>query len=592
MKIESIQMIDKNKKYTKKCTKKQTDPELFSKITAKKRAIKDICPTTETKKQKKNSEINLVEDQQDFNTFPCDKDESNKMNDVTESVQIVNENTDMTESFQLATFLDNIKETLKDYEFSSLNTFNEWFKSKIVPFLNKSICFIIKNACYLYVLEKNNPAIQFSRQQIQNRFKNTNFIIKYIDEEKKSKTKIIDTFDYWEKSRNRKKYLKMDFEPSNVNPEIYNLFRGFKWKKFKSMEDVDFTKIQPILNHITKVLASDNSYHEKFITEYFADIIQNPGIKNPVNLFFHGKKKRYEKSIITQTLMGALFKNYHIVCQNLENYFNRYNEMFCNKLITVFNEISFEKYYKNNNLKKQMIMNNKIIFNSIEINNYSRNIFEVNYWKRLNIEVNDKRFASFKVSDFYINNTKHFQDIENITKDEDCLTHLFNYFLYYPLTIDFNNLEIIPQIIPKYLLSIKNQSLKFSPIESWLLERTKLVEIKNITSDKKMKLCYEFIEKSNESDLIIQRIFWKLGEICEIPISFLFQDFNFWIEKNKNDKTLFLKDYPKSCNSFSAKLNKILDIKTKNTSRKGQTLQLKFLPTPEDTRNKILKNLI
>lgn len=106
----------------------------------------------------------------------------------------------------------------------------------------------------------------------------------------------------WRRSPDRAKYSRVVFEPSNrgmlrgesktdahaEDEKVYNLFRGWGWRKFDSMEQVDLSKIQPVIDHIWLVWASGDDRSYNFILQYVAHIFQRPEQKNPTVLHFHG----------------------------------------------------------------------------------------------------------------------------------------------------------------------------------------------------------------------------------------------------------------------------------------------------------------
>lgn len=191
----------------------------------------------------------------------------------------------------------------------------------------------------------------------------------------------------------------------------------------------------------------ENSY--QFIIQYIAHIFQHPAEKNPIVLQFYGNQGD-GKSIISQTILGALLKRYHGVTNDIEEYLGRFNWRLCNKLLIVLDEIAYAQGWKWSNRLKAKFANErqkaeKKYMDAVDLMDYSRHILESNHKQSVKVEVGDRRYAVFEVSSCKNGDMAHFNRLRAISKDENALTHLFNFFQHIPITINFNDRSQIPQ---------------------------------------------------------------------------------------------------------------------------------------------------
>lgn len=484
----------------------------------KKRSIQNPFIINEIKKQKKNR--NMIETTE---ISSCSSIQSSDLptelnTEEQEENQVIQQNKIEFKKFNAKEFLEQVKNILEEEESLNMEKFNELFDNQIVPILNQYFAFVEEGTFFLYISDPLLSPQIIKKDQLDLFLRDSKIMVTI-----KGKMKKIKTSKQWRSSTNKKKYEKMVFDPSNTNPNNYNLFRGWKWKKFNSMEEVDFDKIFPVINHIKKVWANDDDYCNKFITEYLADIFQNPSEKNPIVLQLYGDQGT-GKSLISQTLMGALLGIYHGVCNNLKDFFGKsssYLKIF-QKLLIVWDECGDYQY------KNPLKISNKIekrVSRLIDINIYSRQIIEINTENFMKIEKSSIYCPLFQVSNIYRNNEQHFKEIVKITKDEDCLTHLFNYFLFTPRTINFKSSNSIPKTQYRNDLQIENQI----PEIRWILDRTELVEEKEKNPEcfKDDVECCKFQVGFNDHDMgnsyTELGYIWKISEECWVPSQILYK---------------------------------------------------------------------
>jgi len=454
-------------------------------------------------------------------------DESNN-NDKSSNNESNNEK--KFKPFKAKEFLKKVKNILNEKKSLNPKEFDKIFNNQIVPILNIHFAFVENEVFFTYtsdpleipqIIKENDLHLLLASSKIEVKINN--------------KKKTIKTSKAWIESPNKTVYKKTVFDPSNKNPNYFNLFRGWKWKKFNSIEDVNFDKIFPIIDHIEKVWANNNKESIQFIIQYLADIFQNPSRKNPTVLVIYGEQGT-GKSIISQIVMGTLLGNYHGVCNNLDEFCGKFNSRLCKKLLIVLEEVSRASGYEFSNLLKSLITNpkkrmEKKGFDAIDINDYSRHIIETNNEFAIKVEKSDRRFACFEVINNYENKNERFQEIIKIIEDEECMTHLFNYFLFTPININFNDPNFIPKTEYKKKLQMENQI----PEVRWILDRTELVEEKNkdpmlFQEDTE---CYKFqcgFGSYNDMGNMSTELgyVWKFSEELWIPSEYLYKVSNFF----------------------------------------------------------------
>ena len=97
----------------------------------------------------------------------------------------------------------------------------------------------------------------------------------------------------WIKDPERLSYEGIVFRPSGICNQMSqyykNLFTGFKADKIELIEPVDYSNIQPILDHLKMVYCAGEEEHYQYVLKWFAKIIQDPEHKPQVGLVFYCK---------------------------------------------------------------------------------------------------------------------------------------------------------------------------------------------------------------------------------------------------------------------------------------------------------------
>lgn len=290
-------------------------------------------------------------------------------------------------------------------------------------------------------------------------------------------------------------YSSIVFKPNNHNC-IYGEFN--KWQGFKAneVEKVEMSRIQPILQHIREVLASDNEGYYNYILSWLSAIIREPYKKTGVALVLQSTTQGVGKTIITDFLRDYIFgTSISKECANgIDSLTGRFNSELEGKLLVVSTEMSStaDAFRKNFDIMKNLITDSRITIepkgvDKYEVDNPSNYIFCTNHSHTIHVERSDRRYAMFECTPKYVGNRAYFNNLLKFTKDQDTANHFFTYLLK-EFKIQ-NDIRDIPYT--KLKESMIDQSLP-SPLK--FLKDIRESETKNI----KDWICIDLLRPNND----------------------------------------------------------------------------------------------
>ena len=214
-------------------------------------------------------------------------------------------------------------------------------------------------------------------------------------------------FKDWLKDPQRLTYEGIVFRPSGMCAQMAqyykNLFTGFKADKIELVEPVDYSKIQPILDHLKIVYCDGVEEHYQYVLKWFAKIIQDPEHKPQVGLVFYSKDHGTGRNTFTNYFQNEILGcDLTATCRQVERVFGKFNGILAKCMFLVIEEASgdIKKYmedFKNLITEPTFTIEKKNI-DAGTYKNYVNPILLTNNKDILDIDDKDRRFAIFESS--------------------------------------------------------------------------------------------------------------------------------------------------------------------------------------------------
>lgn len=103
-------------------------------------------------------------------------------------------------------------------------------------------------------------------------------------------------------------------------PKIINLWRGWK---YEPLDTNDFTILEPLLQHVRHIICNDDEHYYNIFMQFFANILQNPGVQTGIIPVIYGENECSISMIIN--IFAELIHEYKITSPDLkccEKYIN------------------------------------------------------------------------------------------------------------------------------------------------------------------------------------------------------------------------------------------------------------------------------
>jgi len=123
--------------------------------------------------------------------------------------------------------------------------------------------------------------------------------------------------DYWLVHPDRRTYRGLIFEPGVERPEHYNLWQGFSFEPDGAGDWSIFHE------HLFKNVCGENEELFRWVFGWFADIIQNPGVKSGTSLSLRGQQGT-GKTIVGK-IFGRLIKRHYTLIDQERYLFGNFN---------------------------------------------------------------------------------------------------------------------------------------------------------------------------------------------------------------------------------------------------------------------------
>jgi len=268
------------------------------------------------------------------------------------------------------------------------NKYEGWYKTNsLIENMNEECMYYTSTGDILYF--SNNNYIRNKTAIAKQYYKKFSFEIPCGD-----KSKIVNPFDLWLDSIDRKDVDKIVFNPkNNCKSNEFNIWKGFK---IKPTGTGDETKIKKWLHHIKHIWANDDDETYNYMLNWFAKILQQPWKKNNICLVLHSIEG-VGKSFILDMIGEIIGDEYYYSTSSLKHILGEFNGDAEGKILVNLNETNWGGDKKMVGSFKEFITESSIVINkkgiqSYKIDNYANTLITTNEEWIVNINDNDRRF--------------------------------------------------------------------------------------------------------------------------------------------------------------------------------------------------------
>lgn len=284
----------------------------------------------------------------------------------------------------------------------------------------------------------------------------------------------------WNEDPERKQYEGVRFSPGGLSEEeskIYkNVFNGFAGDHIELIINTDYSRIQPILDHIKLVLASNHEESYQYILKWYSRIIQDPKNKPCVGLVFYSDEEGTGKNSFSKFFCERILgRDITLSAHNMNHIFGKFNSVLSKCLLLVIEEASGDLKKFMESLKTMITESTFVIekknIDSGQCENWLNIIFNTNNKDILNINDTDRRFVIFQVYEGFKNNEAYFNKLHACMNDDQNIA-LFMKYLREEVKCDWNtsafqkNRPLTEAYKKQKQLAVKNYMKFFSMITS------------------------------------------------------------------------------------------------------------------------------
>ncbi len=269
----------------------------------------------------------------------------------------------------------------------------------------------------------------------------------------------------WMKSKNRRQYEGIVFDPGNSSPGFFNVWRGFAVGAPKGEVDPKAQRaVDLFVEHIRENVCAGDEEHTRWVLGFFAHLIQKPEEKPRAALVLRGKKG-VGKNVITECV-GRLLGDHFITCANRRYLSGNFNSHLENKLLLVLDEAYWSGDKQTEGVLKDMITGSKHIIErkgheSYIIDNLLRVVIFGNEEWVVPATGDERRFAVFEVGDRNRQDNVFFGEIMDGMRDFGGDELLFKYLKEFDLSeVDLNT-------PPETGALMTQKEHTMGPVESW-----------------------------------------------------------------------------------------------------------------------------
>ena len=226
---------------------------------------------------------------------------------------------------------------------------------------------------------------------------------------------------------------------------VLSMFHGFK---YKVIESVDTSLIQPFLDLVHEVISNNDDVINEYILNWISYIVQHPGTKTGTALVLKGLQgigKGTFTNILSELLAGYSAKN----ITDISELTGTFNSVIEGRMLIILNELKNcgDDRMSNFNALKSIITDDTIRINEKlqprrTAQNLANFIFVSNNAFPVKIETGDRRYVVSFVNGKYKDDLNYFNHLNDVANKEGFYDNLLTFFI----KRDISNFK--PQRIP------------------------------------------------------------------------------------------------------------------------------------------------
>jgi hypothetical protein len=268
----------------------------------------------------------------------------------------------------------------------------------------------------------------------------------------------------WLADDNKKTYATCAFDPESHLHDNYNTFFGFRAEGIPPVQNVAQANhyLNMILTHIKEIYCDGNQEHADYVYKWLANIIKYPWKKTEVLILIFGIEGCGKGMIIDFFANRVL--GHHLSFQTATpgvDLFSKFAVGSHRKLLCFCDEAG-EDLAKHHDQLKNLITAKTIRIEKkgqdIRIEeNYTNVIVASNNAGPVRISPHDRRVVAFQCNEKYKEDYQYFTMLAEATNSDECARAMYEYFLQYDLSPDYNFQAHRP--ITKYYETLQAASL-------------------------------------------------------------------------------------------------------------------------------------
>ncbi|DAC81792.1 TPA_asm: PolA-S3H [Monosiga MELD virus 2] len=247
----------------------------------------------------------------------------------------------------------------------------------------------------------------------------------------------------WIKDPCKECFERMDFLPNPLKcpDETFNTFRGLDIEKVTN-GSYDEKYVTAINNHLSYLVDGD-SKSIKYVQNFFAQLIQQPGILSRVALLFKSRQGS-GKNLFLDIIRAMIGHKYYITTANpKDRLYSRFNSAKAFKLLINIDETQgkeTDSFYESlkADITNPTVEVEKKGQDSFRVMNFARYVFTTNNENALRLDKSDRRFAMFECTSKR-KDKSYYQYLASLKENKDAL---FSYYTFLK-GIDISNFDFI-----------------------------------------------------------------------------------------------------------------------------------------------------
>lgn len=277
---------------------------------------------------------------------------------------------------------------------------------------------------------RDNTGFVFSAvPQKRQLYSNLNFT--YLNE--RNQPKQANCFDLWMKSKARKTFQGVVFDPSDsAGSRFLNMWQGFEVEP-ASGDD----KLDRIMWHLLHVICSGNEEHFHYLLAWMAQIIQQPEKKTGVCVVLKSEARGTGKSTVS-VIMEKLLGQYAMRVQDSKHLLGAFNSHLANKLFVTIEEAFWSGSNKDAGKFRTLITDSTITVeakgkDALEVDSFHRYLMCTNNDWAVPAHQQERRFFVLEVSDCRGQDKEYFRELYADINSGLAIGQLFNFLQSYDI---------------------------------------------------------------------------------------------------------------------------------------------------------------